>query len=83
MASNSQVGADLVVHNADYVITVDRDRRIIRNGSVVVKGNSIQRVVKASEVTHEELAGQVIDAVGNISNACLYIYSDSHHQAGQ
>ena len=66
MTSQAQGSADLVVHNADFVITVDKDRRILRNGSVVIKGNSISRVVKADEVTQEELAGRVIDASGKI-----------------
>ena len=66
MASSNQDRPDLVVHNADYVITVDKGRRILRNGSVVIKGNSIQRVVKASEVTQDELSGRVIDAGGKI-----------------
>ncbi len=66
MTSGSNEGSSLVVHNADYVITVDKDRRIIRNGSVVIKGNSIDRVVKASDVSPDELAGRVIDASGKI-----------------
>ena len=68
MTSLAQGNADLVVHNADFVITVDKDRRIIQNGSVVIKGNSISRVVKANEVTQEELAGRVIDASGKIAS---------------
>ena len=62
----AQDGADLVVHDADYVITMDGDRRIVQNGSVVVRGNRIVRVVKAGEVTSEELRGRVIDARGKI-----------------
>jgi 5-methylthioadenosine/S-adenosylhomocysteine deaminase len=58
--------AVLVIHNADYVVTVDRDRRIIRNGSVVVRGNRIERVVKAADVSADELRGRAIDATGKI-----------------
>ena len=32
--------AGLVVHNADYVVTMDDDRRILRNGSVVIRGTT-------------------------------------------
>jgi 5-methylthioadenosine/S-adenosylhomocysteine deaminase len=60
-------GAGLVIHNADYVITVDPDRRIVRNGSVVIRGNRIERVVKASDVTADDLRGRVIDARGRIA----------------
>jgi 5-methylthioadenosine/S-adenosylhomocysteine deaminase len=62
------VAADegLVIHNADYVVTVDADRRIVRNGSVVIRGSRIERIVKATDVSAGELRGRVIDAAGKI-----------------
>ena len=50
--------APLVIHNADYVVTVDGERRIIRNGSVVVRGSRIERVVKAAAVSDSDEALQ-------------------------
>ena len=40
----------LKVHGARFVITVDDRRRIIRNGSIFVKGRTITRVGNASEL---------------------------------
>jgi 5-methylthioadenosine/S-adenosylhomocysteine deaminase len=66
IVTTSDGEAVLVIHNADDVITVDQDRRIVRNGSVVIRGNRIERVVKATDVSDQELRGRVIDAAGKI-----------------
>jgi 5-methylthioadenosine/S-adenosylhomocysteine deaminase len=58
--------ARLVIHNADYVVTVDGERRILQDASVVIRGRRIERVVKARDVTDAELRGRVIDAAGKI-----------------
>jgi 5-methylthioadenosine/S-adenosylhomocysteine deaminase len=51
----------LKIENARYVITVDRERRIIRDGSILVAGGRISRVGKAAELAAVG-AGRVIDA---------------------
>ena len=53
--------ATLKIENASYVITVDPARRILRDGSVLVQGNRITRVGKASDLRDVE-ADKVIDA---------------------
>jgi 5-methylthioadenosine/S-adenosylhomocysteine deaminase len=49
------------IDHARYVITVDAQRRIIRDGSVLIEGGRISRVGRASELT-DARADRVIDA---------------------
>jgi cytosine/adenosine deaminase-related metal-dependent hydrolase len=51
----------LKIENARFVVTVDRQRRIIQDGSIVVEGGRIERVGKAAELA-DARAGRVIDA---------------------
>ena len=53
--------ASLKIENADYVVTVDSDRRIVRGGTIVVEGSTITQVGKADELATAP-AEQVIDA---------------------
>src|SRR5687767_12820308 len=53
--------ATLKIHNARYIITVDPARRIIADGSILVRGQRIERVGKAVELETER-ADRVIDA---------------------
>ena len=41
----------LLIRNADYVVTVDAGRRIIRDGAVAVRDGRILAVGKTAEVT--------------------------------
>ena len=40
----------LRIDNARYVLTLDRERRIIRDGSILVEDGRIRRVGKAAEL---------------------------------
>jgi cytosine/adenosine deaminase-related metal-dependent hydrolase len=51
----------LKVHGARFVLTLDPQRRIIADGSILVEGQRITRVGKASEL-EDVPAGRVIDA---------------------
>jgi cytosine/adenosine deaminase-related metal-dependent hydrolase len=51
----------LKIDNARYLVTLDPQRRIIREGSVVVEGGRISRVGKAAELAGAR-ADRVIDA---------------------
>ena len=53
--------ATLKIHNARFVVTVDDQRRIIRDGSILVEGQRISRVGKASDM-ETVAADRVIDA---------------------
>ena len=57
--------ASLKIENARYIITMDGDRRIIRDGAVVIEGSRIAQVGKSAELTGVA-AGRVIDAGGMV-----------------
>lgn len=48
------------IENAEYVVTVDADRRIIRGGNVIIEGSTIACVGKADELSDVPVE-QVID----------------------
>ena len=51
----------LKIHNAQFIVTVDPERRIIGDGSILVEGQRIVRVGKAAELA-DAPADRVIDA---------------------
>ena len=51
----------LKIDNARYVLTVDRERRIIRDGSILIEGGRVSRVGKAGTLAGAR-ADRVIDA---------------------
>jgi 5-methylthioadenosine/S-adenosylhomocysteine deaminase len=51
----------LKIDNARYVITVDRERRIIQDGSILVEDGKVSRVGKAAALANAQ-ADRVIDA---------------------
>lgn len=57
--------SSLKIDQAQYVITVDDRRRVIRDGSVVVRDGRITHVGKADELSHIG-ADRVIDATGMV-----------------
>ena len=57
--------ATLKIENARYVITMDGERRIIRDGAVVVEGSRIVQVGKSVDLAGVA-AGRVIDADGMV-----------------
>ena len=57
--------ASLKIENARYVITMDDERRIIRDGAVVIEGSRIARVGKSAELA-DVVAERVIDADGMV-----------------
>ncbi len=67
--------ADLRVDGADWLLTVDRDRRILRDGAVAVTGGRIVAVGKTAEVAAQHAAPRVISARGKVVTPGLV---DSH-----
>ena len=57
--------ASLKIDNARYVITMDGERRIIRDGTVVIEGSRISRVGKSADLA-DVPADRVIDAEGMV-----------------
>ena len=57
--------ADLLV-SGGWLITVDPERRVFREGAVAVRGGKIIDVGQASDLTDRYLARRVIDATGQV-----------------
>src|SRR5262245_57904159 len=51
----------LKIDNARYVVTLDAERRIVRDGSILIEGGRISRIGKAAELASAR-ADRVIDA---------------------
>lgn len=72
---------DVLIKNADYVVTVDRDRRIIRDGAIAINGNKIVGVGKTGELAPRYPNADVIDARGKLALPGIF---DTHiHNAQQ
>ncbi len=57
---------DILITRADWVVTVDDQRRLIRDGAVAILGDRIAAVGKASELEARYAARQTIDARGKV-----------------
>lgn len=60
----NQPDRTMLLKNADVVVTMDAERREIRNGSVLIKGNTIIAVGKAAELP--QTADEIIDLKGHV-----------------
>ncbi|OGL11029.1 MAG: hypothetical protein A3F92_05280 [Candidatus Rokubacteria bacterium RIFCSPLOWO2_12_FULL_71_22] len=67
--------ADLRIENADWLLTLDRERRILRDGAVAVADGKILAVGKTDEVARAHPAQRVISARGKVVTPGLV---DSH-----
>jgi 5-methylthioadenosine/S-adenosylhomocysteine deaminase len=56
--------AGLVIRNVEWIVTVDRERRIIRNGGIVVSDDRVSFVGKSSELPQSSAGMETIDASG-------------------
>jgi 5-methylthioadenosine/S-adenosylhomocysteine deaminase len=67
----------LLTRNADYVVTADDRRRIIRDGAVAVTDGRIAAVGKTSEVapTFAGAGTDVIEGVGKLVLPGLFVSS--------
>ena len=53
---------DILLTNAEFVITMDPERRIITNGAVAIDQGAILEVDKSSKITKKYEGKKVIDA---------------------
>lgn len=67
--------ADLLVEHADWVLTLDNQRRIVRDGAVAVQGDTIVAVGPTAEVAAAHRAPRTISARGRVVTPGLI---DSH-----
>lgn len=71
----------MLMKNADFVITVDQERRVIRDGAVAVTNDRIAAVGKTAEVAPRFPDAEVIDCRGKLVLPGLF---DTHiHNAQQ
>ena len=71
----------ILIKDADFLVTVDKARRIIRDGSLAIEGGRIVAVGKASDMPPRFAADETIDARGRLVLPGLF---DTHiHNAQQ
>jgi len=67
MKTPAAVGAvSLLVHSADWLVTVDDQRRIIRDGAIAIAGDRIVAVGKTADLRASLQADKEIDASGRL-----------------
>jgi 5-methylthioadenosine/S-adenosylhomocysteine deaminase len=57
----------LLIRNIDWVVTVDRDRRLIADGAIAIVDDRIEAVGKSSEIESRFSADEVIDGRSRIA----------------
>jgi 5-methylthioadenosine/S-adenosylhomocysteine deaminase len=73
--SEKAQAADLLVRNIDWLITVDAERRVIRDAAVAVKDGRFAAVGKTEALAREWRADRTVDASGMVATPGLV---DSH-----
>jgi cytosine/adenosine deaminase-related metal-dependent hydrolase len=58
--------AEILIKNADWIVTVDPGRRIIRDGAVAIADRKIVAIGKTAEVAREHSAAKTLDASGKL-----------------
>ena len=56
-----------LIKNLDWIITVDRDRRMIRDGAIAIIDDRIEAIEKTSALARSFGADEVMDAEGRIA----------------
>ncbi|WP_158736489.1 amidohydrolase family protein [Alteribacillus sp. YIM 98480] len=57
---------DVLITNAEYVITVDSERRIFRDGAIAVSDSKIKDIGKTAELTNKYVGKKTIDATRKV-----------------
>ena len=63
--------ADLLVRNIDWLITVDKSRRVIRDAAIVVRNGMFAAVGKTAAISTAWEATRVIDGAGTVATPGL------------
>lgn len=66
----------VLLHNA-MIVTVDQDKRVFRNGAIVVEGDKIAAVGQSREILHDfsASADEILDLQGRVLLPGLFILS--------
>src|SRR5687767_10866791 len=67
--------ADVIIRSIDWLITVDKDRRIVRDASLAIKDGKFAAVGKTTDIDRSWAADTVLDANGTVATPGLI---DSH-----
>lgn len=67
--------ADLLIEHADFILTLDRERRIVRDGALAIEGGRILAVGPTATVAAAHRASRTISARGKVVTPGLI---DSH-----
>src|ERR1043166_10049086 len=58
--------ATLIIAHAEWLVTVDADRRMLRDGALAIESDKIAAVGKSDEILAVHKADRVIDARGKL-----------------
>jgi 5-methylthioadenosine/S-adenosylhomocysteine deaminase len=71
----------LIIANIDYLVTVDQQRRIIRDGALAIEGDRIVAIGKSSDIATDSVNDTIIDGRGKLALPGIF---DTHvHNAQQ
>jgi 5-methylthioadenosine/S-adenosylhomocysteine deaminase len=81
----SEQHADLLVSNIDWLITVDGDRRILRDAAIAVQNGKFAAIGKTTEIERAWRAETIIDGRGTVATPGLidnHLHSSFHLARG-
>ena len=70
--ATTQAGhASLIIRNIDWLITVDRERRVIRDAAIAVEGGRIAAVGKSAAIERDWRSERIIEGRGTVATPGL------------
>ena len=81
----SELHADLLVRNIDWLITVDGDRRILRDAAIAVQDGKFAAIGKTTELERAWRAETIVDGRGTVATPGLidnHLHSSFHLARG-
>lgn len=85
LAQQTAGQADLVINHIDWLITVDRERRVIRDGAIAVRSGQIAAIGKSEAIERDWRAQRVVDGRGTVATPGLidnHLHSSFHLARG-
>ena len=77
--------ADLLVRNIDWLITVDRERRVIRDAALAIAGGKFVAIGKTAAIERDWRAERIVDGRGTVATPGLidnHLHSSFHLARG-